>query len=431
MPDQKSESTLWLDPTMGISGDMFAAALLDLGAPRREMLAAMKTAGDLFGVADIHTHLQFLADDTPAQQLHIHWLAGTETLFFDRAQSYLDQALTQTGVKGEYARFAQRALAALIEAETKTHAGGQVEPQPIEQVSLSIIGVARTPYPYGGNAPYQPLKEDETEGDFYIELHPQYAAGLADLPTFTHLFIISYLDRSTGYSLGVTPPWGERPKQRGLFATRSPNRPSPIGLTRARIRRLEGNRVITGPLDLFDGTPVLDLKPFIPSLDGGIESASDGWLSDSDHLELHRRGIPHQHTEEDGHLREVRDILVLLTGAAWGLQALEIDLTRIKCLSSVQVGGGTVLTSRGRLPVPAPATQAILERFDIPYAPGPVEVELLTPAGAAILAGLSPSFITRQETLLPAAKIGLGMGQRKLERPNVLRILNYRELKNQ
>ena len=409
---------------MGLSGDMFAAALLDLGAPRREMLAAMKVAGDLFGVVDIHTHLQFVSDDIPAHQLHIHWLADTETLPFDRAQGYLEQALTQTGVKGEYARFAQRALAALVEAETLAHADGRLASQPVEQVSLAIIGAARTPYPYG-NAPYQPRQEDDTADAFYIELHPQYAAGLADLHTFSHLFVISYLNRSTGYSLGVTPPWGERSKQRGLFATRSPNRPSPIGLTRVRIRRIEGNRVVTGPLDLFDGTPVLDLKPFIQSLDGEDETATDGWLSNSDHLELHRRGIPHQHTQEEGHLHEAQDILIDLTGAAWGLQAFQIDLTRVKCFSPVQVGGGTLFTSHGRLPVPAPATQAMLDQFDIPYAPGPVDVELLTPTGAAILVGLSPTFIPRQETPLACAKIGLGMGQRKLDRPNILRVMLY------
>jgi hypothetical protein len=201
MSIQKSESTLWLDPAMGLSGDMFAAALLDLGARPREMVAAMKAAGDLFGVVDIYSHVQFLTDDTPAHQLHIHWLADTETLPFDRAQSYLDQALTQTSVRGKYARFAQRVLAALTKAETLAHADEQLAPWPVEQVSLSIIGVAHTPY--RNDAPYQPLQEANAEDAFYVELHPQYAAGLADLHTFSHLLVISYLNRSAGYIRGT------------------------------------------------------------------------------------------------------------------------------------------------------------------------------------------------------------------------------------
>ena len=118
----------------------------------------------------------------------------------------------------------------------------------------------------------------------------------AALETFTHVFVISYLDRSHGYVLRVRPPWREDHAQYGLFATRSPNRPSPIGLTQARVLRVEGNRVITSPLDLFDGTPILDLKPLIRSPDGeppepqeAADVGNDGWLAGSDHLELHRR----------------------------------------------------------------------------------------------------------------------------------------------
>ena len=84
----------------------------------------------------------------------------------------------------------------------------------------------------------------------------------------------------------------------GLFASRSPTRPNPIGLTVVRLEAVEGRLLRTGPMDLFDGTPVLDIKPFVPAVDCPRD-ASSGWLEEVDgaaeHLLLHIRGIPHTH----------------------------------------------------------------------------------------------------------------------------------------
>lgn len=399
---------LWIDPAMGMSGDMFVAALVGLGVPH-EMLAVMQAAGEHLGGADVHTHLEFLPDGTPAYRLHVAWLRPGEPLSPDDARDYLNTALTQTGIENAYADFARRALAILSDAERANKFA------PGERVWLTVIGRAHTPYHH--TAPHQPTGADSADDAFYIELDPQYAEGLAGLETFTHIFVLTYLDRSQGYQLMVTPPWEDQPRPRGLFATRSPNRPSALGLTRTRLRRIEGNRIYTGQLDLFDGTPVLDIKPFIRSLDGDDEpgeAGNDGWLEGSDHLELHRRGIPHTHPDESRR-RETRDILLYLIGAAWGLQWLEVDLKTVTCLSPVRVGGGS-------LPALVSATRAILEQYDIPYAPGPVDAELLPPSGAAILAALCPAFLPREKAPPDAEQMGVGLGRGGAGHDNALRL---------
>ena len=328
---------LWIDPAMGVAGDMFAAALIGLGAPEEGMVAAMRTAGRTVGAVDVRVRPASLPDGTPARHLDITVQETRSPLPITDAPAYLTQALAATGVEGSYAAFASRALGILCAAERAAHGIVEADATVAERVSLSVIGRAHTPYRHA--APYQPDKATSpAEGAFYIDLEPAYAAGLLGLETFTHVFVISYLDRSHGYGLRVRPPWREDQAQYGLFATRSPNRPNPIGLTRARVLQVKGNRVITGPLDLFDGTPILDLKPFIRSLDGEppeLQEAADvgngGWLEGSDHLELHQRKIPHSHPGE-GALHEAQDVILDVTGAAWGLQALDVDLGTILCV---------------------------------------------------------------------------------------------------
>jgi len=419
---------LRIDPAVGMAGDMLLGALIGLGVPERGMVAAMRPASEVLDVLDVHSHLEFLEDGAPARRLHVIVAKDRQPLAISDAPAYLGRILEQAGVAGAYADFARRALDILCEAERSAHSGSATVISPSQGVMLPVVGRAHTPYYQ--EAPYQPSVEEDVPDDaFYIELDPKYAEGLMSVESFTHLFIISYLDRSRGYSMVITPPWRDRQEQHGLFATRSPNRPSPIGLTRTRLRRVEGNRLYTGPLDLFDGTPVLDIKPFIRSLDGpgavevaGGEAGNDGWLEGSEHLELHRRGIPHTHPGES-HLHEAQNILLYAIGTAWGLQWLDVDLNAATCLSPVHVGGGvTGTTSHGRMPVPSPATGAILERYGVPYALGPVQGELLTPSGAALLAALSPTYVARGEELVREMRVGIGLGHLVLDRPNALRV---------
>jgi tRNA-Thr(GGU) m(6)t(6)A37 methyltransferase TsaA len=224
-----------------------------------------------------------------------------------------------------------------------------------------------------------------------------------------HIFVLSYLNQASEPALTLHPPWKDGSERYGAFATRTPNRPSPIDLTRVQLRHIEGNRIYTGPLDLFDGTPILDIKPFIRSLDGmNVEddAGNDGWLEGSDHLELHRLGIPHAHPGHSENLEQPQIMIALLTGVAWGLQSLNVDLASVVCTSPLNTGSKTALEL---------TTQSILKRYKIPCLSGKVPVELVTPEGAAILAALSSQFVQSEDAPQTGIRAGLGLGAQILD----------------
>jgi len=165
-----------------------------------------------------------------------------------------------------------------------------VRPLPFK---LKQIGVIRTPYTY--NAPYQPVDNDE--GDFRIVIDRQYIDGLRQLDKFSYIYVIYLVDRTKReLSMAVTPPWSGGTEV-GVFASRSPVRPNPIGLSVVRIKRIVGNEIYTSGLDAFDRTPVLDIKPYIKDLDTKAD-ADYGWIensADREHLRLHIKGIPHDY----------------------------------------------------------------------------------------------------------------------------------------
>ena len=139
---------------------------------------------------------------------------------------------------------------------------------------VKSIGTIRTPF--AGEAPNQPSETDK--GEFRIVLSPQYAAGLCGLSSFRYLYVFYYMDRvHGGRSMTVRPP-GAGGREVGLFASRSPVRPNPIGLSVVRLLRIVGNEIYTSGLDVFDGTPVLDIKPYIRDLDSKGE-ANNGWVT--------------------------------------------------------------------------------------------------------------------------------------------------------
>jgi tRNA-Thr(GGU) m(6)t(6)A37 methyltransferase TsaA len=108
-----------------------------------------------------------------------------------------------------------------------------------------------------------------------VELRPELAPALRDLVGFSHAWLICELDRSTGYDLEFAPFLDNEP--RSLFATRSPRRPNPIGLSLVRITGVDGVRLLVEELDLLDGTPVLDIKPYVPLFDSR-ETTRIGWF---------------------------------------------------------------------------------------------------------------------------------------------------------
>jgi tRNA (adenine37-N6)-methyltransferase len=399
---------------MGMAGDMFSSALIGLGVPSEVVTGAMERAARRLGRAKVQAQA-VRTNEGAGVRLRIELEANDPHLSASDARKYLEATVREEGLSPAYADLARQTLEVLIAAEREAHSGGQLD---AGELYLKPIGLVHAPYCH--KAPSQPPKA--ANGEFYIELFPELAAGLVGLETFSHIYVISYMHQSYGYSLTVTPPWqeGERPRKVGLFASRSPNRPSPLGLTLAQVRWVEGNRIHTSPLDLFDGTPVVDIKPHVRTLDE-TDRGNDGWLADSDHLRLHQEGVPHQHATEEAILHEAQDILLDVIGAAKGLEFLRASLGGVVCLTPVSVGGGEVRFSHGTLPVPVPAVAAILKRYRIPHVAGPEDAELLTPTGAALLAALRPKWRPRE--MGPEGKVtqrGLGLGTRVFEHTNGL-----------
>lgn len=159
--------------------------------------------------------------------------------------------------------------------------------------SFKSIGIIHTPYT--DSAPYQPVENDR--GKFRIVLNRSYAQGLQHLEKFNYIYLIYFIDKlRRKVSMKVSPPWAGG-KQVGLFASRSPLRPNPIGLSIVRLKSIQGLELVTSGLDVFDGTPLLDIKPYIRDLDTKAD-ANRGWLEDlkdHDHLMLHIKGIPHDY----------------------------------------------------------------------------------------------------------------------------------------
>ncbi len=409
-----TKNMLVVDPVMGMAGDMFSAALIGLGVPAPVIIGAMERAARLLGEAKINAEVVNMSKE-PGIHLRVDLETNDPHLTAGDARKYLETAIQREHLCLPYATLARQTLEILIAAERQAHSGGRLD---FGELAVTPIGIAHTPYKH--EAPYQPRQSEI--GEFYVEIFPEFAVGLVGVEKLSYVYMVSYLHQSHGYSLTVTPPWqvDERPQQVGLFASRSPNRPSPLGLTLAEVRQIEGNRIYTGPLDLFDGTPVVDIKPHLRTLDE-TDFGNDGWLADSDHLRLHKEGIPHYHGGEESVLHEAQDILLDVIGAAKGLDFLKVPLDNVVCLTPIAVGGGEIRFSHGVLPVPAPAVIAILKRHRMPHVSGPVDVELLTPTGAALLAALHPKW--RPRDLASESKTirrGLGLGTRKLEPLNGL-----------
>ena len=144
-------------------------------------------------------------------------------------------------------------------------------------VELRIIGRARTPWRRREDAPYQPTASRDAAG--VLEIAPEYREALADLDGFGRIWVVFLFHRSGGWGPKVRPPRGG-PK-RGLFATRAPDRPSPIGLTCVAVESVDlaaGEVRVTG-IDLLDDTPLLDLKPYLPTIDAWPD-AGHGWLEE-------------------------------------------------------------------------------------------------------------------------------------------------------
>ncbi len=145
----------------------------------------------------------------------------------------------------------------------------------MENITLTPIGLIHTPFATTGDAPRGPSSADGARGRIVVD--EKYAAGLRDLEGFSHVIVVFYFDRSTTAPLLVTPP--NSPVERGVFATHSPNRPNHLGLSVVRLEKIEGNVVQVRDVDMLDGTPLLDLKPY--SAPGNVgEGIRQGWIDE-------------------------------------------------------------------------------------------------------------------------------------------------------
>jgi tRNA-Thr(GGU) m(6)t(6)A37 methyltransferase TsaA len=141
------------------------------------------------------------------------------------------------------------------------------------EMKIEPIGVIHSPFVEASGTPIQPAAADATG---CVEVFEPYRAGLADLDGFERIWLLYWFDRAGPTRLSVQPYMDDQ--ARGLFATRAPCRPNPIGISCVRLTGIEGGRLEIAEVDVLDGTPLLDIKPYAPPFD--VYNVSRiGWLS--------------------------------------------------------------------------------------------------------------------------------------------------------
>jgi tRNA (adenine37-N6)-methyltransferase len=157
--------------------------------------------------------------------------------------------------------------------------------RPCGPFSLTPIGWVSSPYQRRFGTPQQAAAIDSDQ-EAVLELDPALIPedALSDLVGMERIWVLTFLHRSGTWGPLVRPPRGPRVR-RGLFATRSPDRPNPLGLSAVELVRIEGLRLHVVGVDLLDGTPILDIKPYFPSVDAFPESRA-GWIDSVPHDEL-------------------------------------------------------------------------------------------------------------------------------------------------
>jgi len=138
------------------------------------------------------------------------------------------------------------------------------------------VGFVHSPFSQTTQVPRGLGAKHEEEGT--LEILPEFEEGLRDIQGFSHLYVLWVFDQSQGYQLVGTPPCDTQPH--GVFATRSPYRPNPIGLTVVRLLACEGNCLRVQGVDMLEGTPILDIKPYLSSVPEA--QLKRGWLAEAE-----------------------------------------------------------------------------------------------------------------------------------------------------
>jgi len=153
----------------------------------------------------------------------------------------------------------------------------------MDEIKIKPIGIIHTPFKGQNGTPIQPKRGRGIKGT--IEIFPEFSEGLADLDGFSHIYLIFHLHKSRGYKLKVVPYLDDT--ERGLFATRAPRRPNPIGLSVVRLIKIEGSTMHIEDIDMLDGTPLLDIKPYVSNFDEPPDYRI-GWLGGRADRACHR-----------------------------------------------------------------------------------------------------------------------------------------------
>ena len=148
--------------------------------------------------------------------------------------------------------------------------------QPDIAFTMHPIGTVHSPFTDRAKIPMGPGAQHDAEGT--LEVRSDLEAGLTDIEGFSHLYVICVFHKAERSELVGTPPTDNRPH--GVFATRGPYRPNPIGLTVVRLLGRDGNRLRVRGLDMLDGTPILDIKPYLTSVPEG--ELKRGWLAEAE-----------------------------------------------------------------------------------------------------------------------------------------------------
>jgi len=143
----------------------------------------------------------------------------------------------------------------------------------VEKFSYQPIGIIHSPFKRREGTPIQPIGGIGVNAE--VEIFPEYVEGLQDLEGFSHIILLYHFHLSQTYKLKVKPFLDDA--EHGLFATRAPARPNPIGISLVRLSRIENNKIYVQDVDIIDQTPLLDIKPFVPDFD--VRTAERvGWV---------------------------------------------------------------------------------------------------------------------------------------------------------
>lgn len=160
--------------------------------------------------------------------------------------------------------------------------------EPKENIVFQPIGIIHSPFTDKKETPIQGVYSGDARGT--VEIFPEYKEGLKDIEGFSHLFLLFHFHRAGAFKLCLTPFLEDR--EHGIFAIRHFNRPNPIGLSIVTLLGLRDNILDIGEVDILDGTPLLDIKPYVPKFDARVEGKG-GWVENPE-ID-HNRGKPGMH----------------------------------------------------------------------------------------------------------------------------------------